>query len=183
MEKMMLMGTQEPSENNPHSRIVQQSGAEQIITKDWDTIFPVVVLIDGKHVVSGADEGKIRCWRIEDGKEVGRPMYAGGAVLSIAVSQDGKWVVSGTMIGRVTVWNIESHSKVTEFTAHRNFVRAVDISPNATKIATGSIDKTACVWSLLTLSVEPSLNAREELAAGCYCGDDTRVRGQRALEP
>ena len=36
---------------------------------------------------------------------------------------------------------------------------------------------------LLTLSVEPSLNAREELAAGCYCGDDTRVRGRRALEP
>ena len=31
------------------------------------------------------------------------------------------------------------------------------------------------VW-VLTLSVEPSLNAREELAAGRYCGDDTRVR-------
>jgi len=29
---------------------------------------------------------------------------------------------------------------------------------------------------LLTLSVEPSLNVREELAAGRYCGDDTRVR-------
>ena len=29
---------------------------------------------------------------------------------------------------------------------------------------------------MLTLSVEPSLNAREELAAGRYCGDDTRVR-------
>ena len=29
---------------------------------------------------------------------------------------------------------------------------------------------------VLTLSVEPSLNGREELAAGCYCGDDTRVR-------
>jgi len=29
---------------------------------------------------------------------------------------------------------------------------------------------------LLTLSVEPSLNAREELAAGCYCGDNTRVQ-------
>ena len=29
---------------------------------------------------------------------------------------------------------------------------------------------------LLTLSVEPSLNVREELAAGRYCGDDTRVQ-------
>jgi len=36
---------------------------------------------------------------------------------------------------------------------------------------------------LLTLSVEPSLNVREELAARHYCGDDTRVRGRRALEP
>jgi len=39
------------------------------------------------------------------------------------------------------------------------------------------------VHFVLTLSVEPSLNAREELAAGRYCGDDTRVRGRRALEP
>jgi len=30
--------------------------------------------------------------------------------------------------------------------------------------------------AVLMLSVEPSLNVREELAAGCYCSDDTQVQ-------
>ena len=58
----------------------------------------VAFLADGKHVLSGSREGKIRRWRVEDGKEVGTPMDAGSAVLSIAVSRDGKWVVSGALV-------------------------------------------------------------------------------------
>jgi len=149
MEKTMLMRTQESSENNPYSRIVQRKDAEPIATEDQDTIFPVEVLVDGEHVLSGSKAGKIRRWRIEDGREVGTPMDLGSAVLSIAVSRDGKWIVSGTKSGWVTVWNAESHSKMTEFRAHNNSVRA-DVSLDATKIATGSKDNTACVWSLST---------------------------------
>jgi len=101
--------------------------------------------------VRGDDEGKIRRWRIEDGKEVGVPMDAGSRVFDIAVSRDGRLIVSGTTSGQVTVWNAESHSKVTEFKAHDDrYVHAIDVSPDATKIATGSEDCTACVWSLST---------------------------------
>jgi len=100
--------------------------------------------------VSGGEEGKIRRWRIGDGKEVGTAMDAESGVLSIAVSRDGKVIVGGTRVGWVTVWNAESHSKVSEFEAHDDWVRAVDVSPDATKIVTGSSDNTACVWSLST---------------------------------
>ena len=107
------------------------------------------MLTDGKHVVSGGREGKIRRWRIENGEEAAA-MDAGSPVLSIAVSRDGKVVVSGTRSGLVTVWNADTHSKVTELKVHGKFVRAVDISPDGTQIATGSHDNTACVWSLST---------------------------------
>jgi WD40 repeat protein len=116
-------------------------------------IWSVAFLVDGKHVVGGGAEGKIRRWRVEDDKEVGTPMAAGNAVCNIAVSRDGRWVVGGTNEGEVTVWNAESHSQVTTFNnghCHRSWVRAVDVSPDATKIATGSEDKTVCVWALST---------------------------------
>ena len=133
--------------------LLNQKEAKPIKIDCRDIIRSVAFLVDGKHVVSGGREGKIRRWQVEDGEEVpvGRPMDAGSFVLSIAVSQDGKWVVSGTESGQVTVWNAESHSRVTEFQAHDGWVVAADVSPEGTRIATGShSDKTACVWSLST---------------------------------
>jgi len=146
----MLMRTQEPSGNDPSSSIVHRKKAQTIVIDGRDDIYSVAALVDGKHIVSGGKQGKIRYWRIEDNKEVGTPMHAGSSVANIAVSQDGKWIVSGTGDGRVMVWNSESHSKVTEFRAHDDGVVAVDISPDATKIVTVSEDFTACVWSLST---------------------------------
>ena len=148
VQRTMLTKTQESSRNSSPSSIVNQKETKPIVIDGLDDILSVALLVDGKHIVSGDVKGKIRRWRIEDGKEVGTSMDAGSGVLNIAVSRDGRLIVSGTKSGLVTVWNAESHSKVTEFQAHRMFVRAVDVSPDVTKIATGSDDKTVCVWSL-----------------------------------
>ena len=75
----------------------------------------IAFLVDGKHVVSGDKEGKIRRWRVADGGEVGTPMEAGSAVYSIATSRDGKWIISGTHCASVKVWNAENGEEVTEF--------------------------------------------------------------------
>ena len=150
VERTMLTGTEESNGNRPSSNNVHLKEAKPVEIDGRDIIWSVACLVDGKHAVSGGKEGKIRRWRMEDGKEAGAPMDVGSAVYSIAVSRDGKWVVSGTDSGEMTVWNAERHSKVTGFQGHRNWVHAVDVSPDATKIATGSTDKTACVWSLST---------------------------------
>ena len=133
--------------------MVRSQGAQPIINNGRDNIYSVAFLADGKHFVSGDSEGKIRTWRIQDGKEVGMPMDAGGVVFDIAVSRDhrdGKWIVSGTLRGYVTVWNAKSHEKMTEIKGHTDGVLAVDVSPDGTKISSGSKDNTACVWSLST---------------------------------
>ena len=59
----------------------------------------IAFLVDGKHVVSGGEGGKIRRWQVADGAEVGTPMEAGSAVHTIAVSRDREWIVSGTENG------------------------------------------------------------------------------------
>ena len=115
-----------------------------------NAIWTVRFLADGEHIVSGGIKGKIQCWRVSDGKEVGEPMDAGRAVYSIAVSQDGKWIVSGLSGGKVVVWNAETREKVNEFQGHDDETRVVDISPDGTKMASGADDWTVCVWSLPT---------------------------------
>ena len=130
------------------SSFVHQKEVKPIEISGRDFIWSVAFLADGKDVISGGEEGKIRRWQLEDGKEVGTPMDAGSTVYNIAVSRDGKWVVSGTDSGFVMVWDAENHSKVTEWKAHSRAVFAVDVSPDGTRIATGSNDRTLCVWSL-----------------------------------
>ena len=74
----------------------QPSSARTIEIDGRGYIWPVAFLVDGKHVVCGGEEGKIRRWRVKDGMEVGMPMDTGSALFNITVSQDGKWIVSGT---------------------------------------------------------------------------------------
>ena len=146
-ESAILTGTKESSED---SSFAHQKESKSIVTNGRGVIYSVAFLDDGKHVVSGGREGKIRRWRVEDGREVGTPMNAGSDVYSIAVSPDEKWIVSGTRNGMVAMWNAENHSKVTKWKVHNDWVRAVDVSPDGTRIATGSDDGTVCVWSLST---------------------------------
>ena len=144
-ESVTLTGTRKSSED---SSFAHQKKEKSIEIDGRGNIYSVAFLADGKHVVSGGQEGEIRRWRVDNGQEVGMPMDAGSAVYNIAVSRDGKWIVSGAWSGQVTVWNAESHSIVTEWKAHYEVVKAVDVSPDGTRIATGSNDKTVCVWSL-----------------------------------
>ena len=157
--------------------------------QDREIIYSVAFLADGKHVVSGGREGKIRRWRVEDGKKVGTPMDAGGIIFNIAVSRDGKWVVSGTWSGLVTVWNVDSHSKVTELKALDELVRAVDVSPDASRIATGSDDKIVCIWSPSTAErlLGPLEHARRLVAVkfspnGCLIATATLDREVRVYD-
>ena len=146
----LLQRSKKPRAGRTIKHDINQEDAKPIEIDGRGPIWSVAFLADGKHVLSGSQEGKIRRWRVEDGKQVGTPMDGGSAVLSIAVSRDGKWVVSGMDSGLVTVWNAESHSKVTEWKAHNNEVWVVDVSPDGTRIATGSKGHTLCVWSLST---------------------------------
>ena len=147
VESGILTRTQESSED---SSFAHQKEVKPIEINGPERIYSVAFFADGKYVVNGGDDGKMRRWRVEDGQEVGTPMDAESDILNIAVSQDGKWIVSGTRSGWVTVWNAESYLKVSELKAHKDGVRAVDVSPDGTKIATGSNDTTVCVWWLST---------------------------------
>ena len=149
VERMILTGTRESSNDSSSSSNIRQKEARLIKIDTTQFLYSVVFLADGKHVVSGGEERKIRRWRVENGEEVGTPMNAGGVVYNIAVSRDGKWLIGGTDSGWV-VWHAESHSKMIGFKGHHTWVYAVDVSPDGTKIATGSDDKTVCVWSLST---------------------------------
>ena len=127
-----------------------QSKTAKLIEIDGKYEWNSIAFVGEAGYIVGGDGKKIRRWKVNDGKEVGKPMNVGYIIHSIAASRDGKWIVSGTRSGQAAVWNAESHAKVSEFKGHISAVYAVDISPDATRIASGSIDTTVRVWSRST---------------------------------
>ena len=49
-------------------------------------VYSVTVLPNGKHIMSGGEEGMIQHWHMKDSKEMKMPMNVGSQVLNIAMS-------------------------------------------------------------------------------------------------
>ena len=167
--------TLELSGDGSNSSTVHESEGKPIKIVGLEDILSVAFLVDGKQIVSGGDEGKIRRWRTVDGKEVEVPIDARSTVINIAVSPDGKWIVSGTSSGELTVWDVLSHEKVTGWKGHKSWVYAVDISPDGKRIATGSYDGTICVWLLSTGEQLSGLSRHDHWVVGVKFSPNGRL--------
>ena len=99
---------------------------------------------DGKHLLSGGDDG-IRRWRLSDGREVGKQTEM--IVYAISVSKDHKWVVCGTSLNGASVWDGEMCEKLITVEGGKK-VWAVDVSPDSTRFATGSNKLEVSIWSI-----------------------------------
>lgn len=150
LTKFLLLG--ESSGSRPSSSSVHQAQAKVIRFDDAVEIWSTAFSADGKHVVTGGDEGVIRFWQIEDGVEADtpRPMDTEDPICNVAVSRDERWIVCGTVKGLLQIWDTMENGGDETFQAHTGCVNAVDVSPDSTRIASGSSDKTAYVWSLST---------------------------------
>lgn len=106
---------------------------------------------DGKSIVSGWDDGKIRGFYPESG----RVMYVINdahprGVTSVAITSNCRFVISGGGEGMVRVWEIKSDSQelVAAMKEHKNAVAQIRINKNDTECVTASWDGTCIVWDL-----------------------------------
>ena len=128
---------------------VLSDNARKIVVEGRATIFTLLFLEDGKHLLSGGEDGMIRQWSIEDGKEVREPIEGSERVRALALSGDRKWIISGEF-KLASVWNRTTWQKVLAVHEHTLEVETVDISPDSTKFATGARDKRAFIWDIST---------------------------------
>jgi hypothetical protein len=68
-----------------------------------------LVLLAPDRLVSGGDDGSIRLWDLDVGREVRQLRGHGSGVRSIAVSVDGRRILSGAQDGTVHVWDLARH--------------------------------------------------------------------------
>jgi WD40 repeat protein len=109
---------------------------------------------DGKWIVTGGSDRRLKLWAFAGGKPADKPTHDieahTGWVEAVAFSPDGKHLVTGGADNTVKVWNSVDLSPVKTLTGHTNFVRDVAWLPDGSAFVTGAEDGKLLVWSSKT---------------------------------
>jgi WD40 repeat protein len=105
---------------------------------------------DGRHIVSGSDDGTVAVWDLQTGARLHQLTGHQGVVTSVALSGDGRHIVSGSSDGTVAVWDLQTGARLHELTGHHSAVTSVVLSGDGRYIVSGSSDETVAVWDLQT---------------------------------
>jgi dipeptidyl aminopeptidase/acylaminoacyl peptidase len=103
---------------------------------------------DGRQVVSGGYDRKVRLWTID---APGQPTELGahdGWVRSVAFSPDGRQVVSGSDDGKLRLWTIDAPARATELGAHKGSGDSVAFSPDGRQVVSGCDDGKLWLWDV-----------------------------------
>ena len=107
----------------------------------------VAISPDGKCILSGSSDSKIKIWDIVSGEELRSLDAHGKSVRAIDVSPNGLFFVSGSIDGTVSVWERSSGNELRKLLGHEGAINDVKFSPDGSRIATCGQDKTIRLWN------------------------------------
>ncbi|KAG2338249.1 WD40 repeat-like protein [Suillus weaverae] len=166
--------------------VVHLPRRQHIITcEDWRDeragVYNMALSPNGKTVVSGNGDGKVRLWDVETGKVVAKWTGHTESVSSVCWSAGGKRVLSGSEDGTARVWDVKTGETILEIKTGHEHMFAVIYSPDNTQMATAGYNENAVkIWDaktgglIATLkhdSIVESLawtSDREKLISGSY---------------
>lgn len=133
---------------------------------------------DGKSIISGWSDGKIRAF----GPQTGKLLYAidevhRDGVTAITCTMDCRRLISGGRTGQVRVWNIGKHSQrmVASMKEHKGQVNALRLNGDDTECISASDDGSCIVWNLITFVRNSCLFASTQFKAAVYHPDGSQV--------
>lgn len=144
----------------------------------------VIIANDGKSIISGWNDGKIRAFY----PETGRLMYTihdchAKGVTAIALSSDCTRLVTGGNDSLVRIWQIAKNMDTEKVTTkmvsslreHQNAISSICINAENTEFVTSSHDGSCVVWDLLKCSRINALFASTQFLCVVYHPDESQL--------
>jgi RNA polymerase sigma factor (sigma-70 family) len=116
-----------------------------------DHVCAVALAPDGKRVLEGNWDSKLRLWDIESGQEVRQFEGHTGPVYCVAISPDGKLALSVSNMDReVLVWDLETGKELRRFAGHTDVLDFVTFSPDGRRALSVGSDRMVRLWDVET---------------------------------
>ncbi|MCU0532632.1 MAG: WD40 repeat domain-containing protein [Hydrococcus sp. Prado102] len=136
------------------------------------------VRTDGKVIVSGDDNDKVRVWGFKDGVEKRLSLLNKNGhtanVLAVAISQDGKFIASAGKDNTIKVWDSDTGELLYTLRDHRGWVSSIAISSN-NLLVSGSYDKTVKIWNLSNGELLQTYVAHDDIVLAVAISLDGKV--------
>jgi eukaryotic-like serine/threonine-protein kinase len=98
---------------------------------------PVAISPDGKTLVGGAGDGKVRLWSLPAGGEVRELAGHEGAISALAFAPAGPMFFTASMDGSVRRWSISNDQPIGMFKAHIGSLTSVAVAPHGRGFVAG----------------------------------------------
>lgn len=138
----------------------------------------VVFMPNGKGIISGWTDGKIRAFSPESGKL----MYTihdahNEGVTAIAVTGDSNRIVSGGGDGQIRVWNVSGPTQhmVMAMKEHKGLVSHIQICKNNELCVSASHDGSCIIWDITRGVRSQVMFANTMFRSVCYLTDESQV--------
>jgi len=108
----------------------------------------VAISHDGRIVVSGSEEYRLKVWDLERGRCLNSLEGHTGRTDGVAITPDAKTVVSGSDDKTLKVWDLETGQCRATLEGHTGGVTRVAVTPDGKWVVSASDDRTVKLWDL-----------------------------------
>jgi eukaryotic-like serine/threonine-protein kinase len=129
---------------------------------------------DGKHLVSGAEDGVVRVWALASGESHTLTGHA-AEITSVSVSPDGAHVATGSADKSVRLWTLAADPRVVRHPDRELY--AVAFSPDGARVAVGGAGGFVESCDTATLACRTLAGPRGEVESVSFLGDGRLVSG------
>ncbi|MGJ3253773.1 MAG: NB-ARC domain-containing protein, partial [Elainellaceae cyanobacterium] len=132
---------------------VDFSGADfskSVFGKLMSSALSIAFSADGRHLATSEINGRIRLWRVSDGKPLLTCQGQSSWVCLVALSPDGRLVASSREDHVVQLWDAKTGEPIQAFSGHRSWVWSVAFSADSKIVASASDDCTVRLWNVET---------------------------------
>lgn len=120
-------------------------GDPRLHDEPFDALNGAAVSADGKIVITGSDDWKMRSWDTETRTEIKSIKTSSEFVTAVALSPDGSTALCGGEKG-LELWDLRGNRKLKTFTGHNGIIINVAFSPDGKTIMSNGTDNTIKLW-------------------------------------
>ncbi|MCH8029133.1 MAG: protein kinase [Candidatus Dadabacteria bacterium] len=113
-----------------------------------ETITSLAMFRDGRNVITGSKDGKVRLWDITNGKLLRTFEGHDDEVNSVSVSPKGSHALSGSGDSTSIVWDLATRRLLTRLDDNNQSITCVRFSPNGKHVALSCTDSTIVLWNV-----------------------------------
>src|SRR5919199_555531 len=110
----------------------------------------IVISPDGKTLVSGSADRKIKIWDLSSGTEIRTILENPLHINYFAISPDWQIIATGGANNTIKIWNIATGKEIRTLSGHSSSINYLAISPDGKKLVSASADSTIKIWDLAT---------------------------------